>query len=117
MIGHRQIIAARLAGQAPKAVWVRAGFPETSVPSKYDDTEKALHLGLFPTVDIPASEVGTRLDLRFLHGLRVHLHGDAMTDDMIDLIDAVGAVAGHVIALAGEEIMEYKNGEWKTWKF
>ena len=117
MNGHRQIIAARLAGQAPQAVWVRAGLMPTPVASKYDDPEKALHYGLFPTVDIAADELGTRLDLRFLQNLTVHIHGEAMTDELMDLVDAVGAVASQVVVLAGDNLMQYKNGNWQAWTF
>ena len=117
MNGHRQIIAARLAGQAPQAVWVRAGMMPTPVASQYDDPEKALHYGLFPTVDIAAGELGTRLDLRFLQNLSVHIHGEEMTEKLVELVEAVGAVAAHVIVLAGDEMMEYKNGSWEAWRF
>jgi hypothetical protein len=117
MNGHKQIISARLDGQAPKAVWIRAGLPATPVACKYDEPEMAMHYGLFPTVDILENELGTRLDLRFLAGLTVHIHGVEMNDKLLDLVDAVGAVASHVIALAGDEMMEYKNGKWTAWTF
>ena len=99
----------------PVAVFLEAGFEALPATSKYDDPEKALHFGLYPTVNIPAADMGKRHDLRFLAGLRVHVHGEGMTDDFLTLVDAVAAVAEHTIVIADGEMMENKNGAWQAW--
>lgn len=115
MIGQEQILRVRMKGGKPTAVFVRAGMPTMPVLSKYDNLENALRIGVLPTVDIPDEELGKRLDMRFLAGLRVHIHGAEMSDRFMDLVDAVAAVAEHVIVLAGADLMEYKQGAWRVW--
>lgn len=115
MNGHLQILKARMEGSKPTAVFLEAGLEPMPAASKYDDPEKALHFGLYPTVNIPPDEMGKRHDLRFLAGLRVHVHGEAMTDEFLAVVDQVAAIAEHTIVIADGEMMENKNGAWQAW--
>lgn len=115
MNGQRQIIAARLQGMKPTAVFLEAGLETLPAATKYDDLENGLMFGAIPTVHIPASEMGQPHDLRFLTGLRVHVHGMAMSDEFLKVVERVAEVASHVVAIADSEIIEYQNGDWKAY--
>lgn len=117
MTGQNQIIAARKQGYKPAAVFVMAGL-EPCVSTRFDEPENALRFGLYPTVYIPVAELASRLDLRFLAGLRVHVHADAFTDEVLRLVDAIhSAGAAYLIAgsLQDGEILEYRDGEVNAW--
>lgn len=119
MIGHKQILAARNEGFMPVSVFIEAGLSKIPGVFAFDDPELALAHKLPATVIIGADEITARHDLRFLVGCRVHLHGTGLTDELLGLADrivAAGAVHVIVCGLADMEILEYKNGEWKSWK-
>lgn len=71
MKGHRQVVAARVAGWKPAAVFVTVG---TAPPMRYafDNPESAMALGGLPEVWTDG-ELPALADLRFLRGCRVHL--------------------------------------------
>lgn len=119
MIGHQQILAARKEGFKPVAVFIEAGLAQMPVRFAFEDPEKALAHNLPATVIIGPNEIGARHDLRFLVGCRVHLHGTAMTDELLALADrivAAGALHVIVFGLEDSEILIHKNGEWHACK-
>ncbi len=117
MNGHKQILKARVDGWMPKAIFINAGLPGVAVTNKYDDPENGLKYGIHPTVDISPDEMGKHHDFRFLTGCTVHVHGAQMDEQLIAQLEAIAEKASHVIALAGDEIMEFKHGEWQAWRF
>lgn len=119
MIGEKQIITARQQGFKPAAVFIEAGMPLPTVRYPFEDPEKALEIGSLPTVHISEAELTQRLDLRFLAGCRVHIHGPQMSDELLNLAEKVAdAKASHIVVCAFDttELIEYKNGTWSAWK-
>jgi hypothetical protein len=119
VIGEKQIIAARLQGLKPAAVFIEAGLPQPKVKFPFQDPERAIEIGSLPTVHISESELRERLDLRFLAGCRVHIHGPHMSDELLNLAEKLAeAKAAHIVVCAFDtpELIEYKNGEWTAWK-
>lgn len=117
MNGHRQILKARAAGLVPKAIFINAGLPDVPVMNKYDDPENGLMYGVHPTVNLGPEEMRRRQDFRFLANCTVHVHGAVIDDDFMAQIEAIAEKAFHVIALAGDEMMEFRLGNWQAWKF
>ena len=117
MRGHRQIIRARMDGLKPAAVFVDLVDVETPVTNRFDDPENRLSFGLYPNVEVTRDDMRRALDLRFLVNCLVHVHGKVMDDDFGRLVDKIAEKAAHVVACAGDELMEFKNGEWQAWTF
>ncbi len=73
MIGHKALIRMRQARKRPKAVWVWVGMDKDKWAASwhlYSDLWAHPNLNIEPTDNIK------ELDLRFLVGLQVHIHGD-----------------------------------------
>lgn len=117
MTGHQQIIRARMNGWKPSAVWIEAGTEPMPILSRWDEPEKALDYGFYPTVHIPADELGRKMDLRFLSGLNVHVHAEALTDRVFRLLDAISGLCGHLVAIGENEMVMFFDGEWSAWTF
>ncbi len=117
MRGDRQILQQRRAGYMPKAIFVNVGFPDLKIMNKYGDPENEIQFGLLPTVELPASEIHRVHDFRFLVNCCVHVHGPAMDDDFCRIVEQIAEKAAHVIASAGNEMMEFKQGNWQAWNF
>jgi hypothetical protein len=117
MRGDRQILRERVAGFMPKAVFVNVGYADLRITNKYDDPENGMQFGLLPTVELPASKLHRAHDFRFLVNCRVHVHGPAMDEDFCRIVEQIAEKAWHVIAYAGDEMMEFKNGKWEAWTF
>lgn len=116
MIGHQQIIAARNSGFKPAAIFIDAGLAAPTWRCDFDNPERALDYGFYPTVTIPPEELGHRHDLRFLAACRVHVVGHVWSDQIYALVDAIacaGAVSIIVWCADGsKDLLEFKNGEW-----
>lgn len=114
MIGHRHIIEYRRLGEKPSAIFIEAGFKPLLYRFEFEKQELAIDHGFYPTVTVTPEELGTRLDLRFCTGCRVHVHGNDFTDELVAFAEqVVNAGASHVIvaAINSAEILEWK-GEW-----
>jgi hypothetical protein len=117
MKGHQQIINARLQGQKPSLVFVEAGLAPVAELTHFDRYENALAYKLFATVNIPPHELTARLDLRFLVGLRVVVHGEAVNDAVMALGEKiVEAGAKHVVISGAEDtaIVQFKDQQWEA---
>ena len=117
MRGDRQILRARLAGMKPAAIFVNVGLRDVPITNKYDDPENGLRFGLYPTVELLQSEMHKQHDFRFLANCTVHVHGPVMDEGFGLVLDQIADKASHVIACAGDELMEFKFGEWQAWTF
>jgi hypothetical protein len=118
MRGHRQIIAARRDGLKPRAVFIDLVGQPMVVTSKYDEPENSIRLGFYPHVEVLRTDVHGPIDLRFLVGLTVHVHGQAMDDDMGMLLDRIEAEKPMVlVACAGDDFLFWDMGGWKAWAF
>lgn len=117
MRGHQQIIRARMDGMKPAAVFVNVLESLAPVTNRFEDPENGLRFGLYPNVDIARDELRKPLDLRFLVNCQVHVHGKTMDEDFGALVDRIAEKASHVIATAGDEMLEFKNEEWQAWTF
>jgi hypothetical protein len=119
MIGHAQIIAARKRGLKPQAIFIDAGYEPIAPRFTFDDPERAIDNGMHPTVTIPESDLGRRLDLRFVAGCRVHVHGRQLNDSMVNLADAVAQAGAQSIVVCcldeGSEMMIYENEKWSVY--
>ena len=94
----------------PAAVFVETQFRPGK--SSYENPEKALHFGMYPTVFLTQNELKKSHDFRFLANCQVHVSGASMSDEFVALVEAIAAHANHVIAHADGEIIIYKNGDW-----
>ena len=113
MIGHQQIIRARLDGMKPAAVFIETQFkPGTTT---FENPEKALDFDILPTVFIAENELRKRHDFRFLTNCQVHVSGASMTDDFLSLVEAIAVHTNHVIACADGDITIFRNGEWHAY--
>ncbi|MAF04937.1 MULTISPECIES: hypothetical protein [unclassified Herbaspirillum] len=118
MRGHRQVVQLRREGYMPSQVFVDLVDQPRPVFSKYDEPENGIRLGSYPQIEVLRREVHGALDLRFLVGLVVHVHGAQMDDDMLDLLDLIAAQEPrHMVACAGDMLMQFQNGKWESWKF
>lgn len=73
MIGHMPLLALRMAGKRPKAVWVHLGMDPLQQAASWDKFEELLahaHIVIEEADKIP------KLDLRFAVGMQVHIDGD-----------------------------------------
>jgi hypothetical protein len=117
MQGQNQIIAARLRGQKPSTVFVEAGLQPSLERFPFDRYENALRFGLYATVNIAPEELGQRLDLRFMVGLRVIVQGDTVSDEVLSLGERIAeAGADHVVVSGFNDpaIVQYKNEQWEA---
>lgn len=118
MRGHRQIVAARRDGLRPAAVFINLVDEPRPIDNRYDEPENGIRFGFYPNVEVLRSDLRTALDLRFLVGLTVHVHGAEMDDDMGKLLDLVDEQRPRtIVACAGEEILFRDFEGWRAWKF
>ena len=73
MIGDMPLKRIRMAGKAPKAVWVWVGINPSSLASQW---HKIPEFWNHPEVDILPADRIELLDLRFAVGLQVHIDGE-----------------------------------------
>lgn len=114
MIGHRQILEYRREGMRPAAIFFEAGFEPIPHRFDFENPERALDYGFYPTVTVTPDELGKHLDLRFCASCRGIVQGKAWSDELIAFAEQlVNAGASHVIVatLENAEILEWK-GEW-----
>lgn len=74
MIGDMPLKRIRMAGKAPKAVWVWVGINPSSIAAQWHEIPEFWN---HPEVDILPSDRIELLDLRFAVGLQVHIDGDS----------------------------------------
>jgi hypothetical protein len=115
--GHQQIISARLQGKKPSLVFVEAGLPPVAEETVYDRYENALACGLYATVNIPPEELNARLDLRFMVGLRVVVHGEAVSDAVLALGERIVEAGARHVVISGindTAIVQFKDQQWEA---
>lgn len=118
MTGHLQILQARQNGFRPAAVFVEAGLSPRQDMRRFDRYESDLACGAHPSVHIPAEEMTRRPDLRFLAGCRVHLHGQSMDDQLMQMAEWIAEAGASEIIVASindTEIVRYADGNWEAW--
>lgn len=74
MIGDIPLKRIRMAGKAPKAVWVWVGITQDPLAAQWHEIPEFLN---HAHVDILPSDRIDLLDLRFAVGLQVHIDGDS----------------------------------------
>lgn len=118
MRGHLQILTARRKRRRPEAVFVNLVDTFAEPTNRYDEPENGLRHGFFPQVFIERQELRRPLDLRYLFGLSVHVHGETADDDMYALLDMIEEhQPDTLVACAGDTLM-FRNYEgWKAWIF
>lgn len=77
MIGHMPLIRIRKAHKRPKAVWVWVGITSNNWAATWHQFSDLLS---HPEIQIEPEDNIKNLDLRFLVGLQVHIHGNDKTD-------------------------------------
>lgn len=118
MNGHRQVIAQRRDGYRPSAVFVTLVDEPIQVTNRFDEPENALRNGLYPQIEVARRDLRSTLDLRFLVGLEVHVHAQAMDDDMGLLLDLIEAEQPEkLVACAGDALLFLNQGAWQAWTF
>lgn len=119
MQGHLQIIEARRNGLRPAAVFVEAGLPPRESMGRFFRYEADMACRNYPSVNIPPEEMHRRPDLRFLAGCRVHLRGQAMDDQLLQMAEWIAeAGAAHILTTSenDNEIVQYLDGQWEAWQ-
>lgn len=109
MIGHQQVIAARRAGWKPAAVFLNIGTPPPG-NRVAPVVEHELADGFLPAVYTAGDDV-RRADLRWAHGLRVHVLGThASSETFWGWWDAlVAAVPARLIGVEPDgEVIEWR---------
>lgn len=117
MKGHQQIISARMQGKKPSIVFVEAGVSPMPELTRFDRYENALACGLYATVNIPPEELTSRLDLRFLVGLRVVVHGEAVNDAVLALGERIVEAGAKHVVISGDSdtaIVQFKDQKWEA---
>jgi hypothetical protein len=118
MKGQQAIIAARLRGHKPVAIYLEIGLPKPAAPTRYDDPERALEFNLYPTVQLEEAELAHRHDWRFVKHCRVHVHAAHWSDALLALVERLAAAdATAVICLAHDsrETLFFHEGDWQAW--
>lgn len=80
MIGDMPLKRMRMAGKAPKAVWVWVGIHPTEMSALWPEIPE---FRSHPEVAILPSDRIEFLDLRFAYGLQVHIDGDDSRDRIL----------------------------------
>lgn len=117
MLGHKQVVERRKEGYRPEAIFVQAGF-EPVITCCFDEPERALDFNLYPEIWIAESELGCLLDLRFVVGCRVHVHGKNWSDELLTFLDRlVEAKPLQVIVCTDEngDMMIFENEKWRAY--
>jgi hypothetical protein len=141
MVGEKQIVAVRRRGKKPRAIFIEVGFENRAAErffsggegihtdpvgknagrpvlvngSHIPDPEKMLENGCYPVVtDVKPSD-----DFRFCIGCRVHVHGAAWTDEVIDIAEKIAEAGAEKVVVCcindTRELMVFDQGEWRAY--
>ena len=117
MIGHQQIIDARMDGLKPPVVFFTDAAPP-AYPMPVEAPENALQHRLYPEVYLGSDDLKKRLDLRFIANCRVLINTKEVTPELVAVAErAVECGATQVVLASPDDIVLYQNGEWQAWTY
>ena len=114
MIGHKQIIDYRRKGKAPSIVMVEYGARPKKSPYEWNNPERQMDYGFYPTVYVDQQEIP---DLRFLVGLNVHISASCLSDEFTAFLDKVTAAKPKQVfahAFDDSDALMVWRGEWEV---
>lgn len=115
MIGHQQIIDARLDGLKPTTVFFTDAKPP-AYPMPVEAPEKALEHRLYPEVYLSTDDLKKRLDLRFIASCRVLINTKTIKPELVKVAERAAECGATLVCLASpDEIILFKDGEWNAW--
>lgn len=107
MIGDMPLKRIRMAGKAPKAVWVWVGINPTEMSSLWAEIPEFVS---HAHVDILPSDRIELLDLRFAIGLQVHIDGDDTRERILKAHRAFTEAGAKVVATMVEGNLLFNEG-------
>jgi hypothetical protein len=118
MIGERQIIEYRKRGLKPAAIFFEFGLERSAPKYLFEEPEQAIAHNLYPVVSIGRDEPAQRLDLRFVTGCGVHLHGKLVDDPLIAIGEKLADSKPEFLIVGGlldGVLLEFRNNAWRAY--
>ena len=107
MIGDMPLKRIRMAGKAPKAVWVWVGMHPTEMSALWPEIPE---FHSHPEVAILPTDRIELLDLRFAVGLQVHIDGDDTRERILKAHRAFTEAGAKVVATMIEGNLLFNEG-------